>query len=216
MSTKSLNITSELHQYMFDKGVQENSVLRQLREFTQTMPGGRMQISPVQGQFMRFLVSLIQPKRVLEIGTFTGYSALCMALNLPSDGKIITCDIDAKTTAVAQTHWQQAGVDSKIELHLGPALETLESLPETVFDLIFIDADKRNYLSYYEACLDRLSANGVMLIDNVLWGGAVTDNTDESKQTMAIRELNDRVQADARVIVSMIPIGDGLTLIKKV
>lgn len=216
MGTKSLSFTLELQQYIEMFGVREHPVLRELREFTQSIPGGEMQISPVQGQFMGFLVGLIQAKAILEIGTFTGYSSLSMALNLPENGKLITCDIDEKVTEIAQRFWVQAGIADKIELRIGKGLETLSELSQQQFDLIFIDADKRNFMAYYEACYLLLKPGGLMLLDNVLWGGKVTDSSNQTKQTIAIHELNQHVHADPRVDCSMIPVGDGLTLVRKI
>ena len=175
-----------------------------------------MQISPEQGQFMALLLQLIGARRVLEIGTFTGYSALRMALVLPLDGSIVACDVSEEWTAIARRYWQEAGVAEKIELRLGPALETVESLLEAgegeSFDFVFIDADKGNYLEYYERAYDLLRPGGVIGVDNVLWHGDVADPENQKPDTVAIRELNRRIVEDGRVEISMVPIGDGLTL----
>jgi predicted O-methyltransferase YrrM len=178
-----------------------------------------MQISPEQGQFMALLVQLMGAKKTLEIGVFTGFSALSVALALPVDGKLVACDISEEYTAIAKEFWERAGVSEKIDLRIAPALETLETLiieGETgSFDLAFIDADKRNYENYYERALTLLRSGGLILIDNVLWSGKVTDPMITDKQTQAIREFNQKLHQDSRISLSLIAIADGLTLALK-
>jgi predicted O-methyltransferase YrrM len=215
MSNKIFLISDALHTYLLNVGVRESAILTELREFTKTRPGALMQISPEQGQFMGWLVQLTQAKHILEVGTYTGYSSLVMALNLPEDGKIITCDIDPNSTKIAQQFWLAAGVEDRIEQRMGPALETLATLPLNHFDLIFIDADKRQYENYYEAAYQLLRPGGIILIDNVFWEGDVADESKQEPQVQAIRALNARLHADLRVHLAMIPIGDGLTLVHK-
>ena len=205
-----------LYSYLQTMGSPEPEILRQLREETQHLPGSQMQITPEQGQFLALLVSLMQARHILEIGIFRGYSALVMALALPHDGQLIACDQDPNATAIALDYWQKAGVKSKIDLRLAPALETLKSLQNNPnlpqFDLIFIDADKRNYLNYYELGLTLLRPGGLIVIDNVLWFGKVTDQSCNDPQTQSLRELNQFLANDDRVKVSVIPLGDGITL----
>jgi caffeoyl-CoA O-methyltransferase len=200
-------------------GVREHDVLRQLREATHQLPMARMQICPEQGQFMRLLIELMGARKTLEIGTFTGYSALCVALSLPSDGQIIACDVSTEWTDMAKRYWELAKVSQKIDLRIAPALETLDNLLQQgqtgTFDFVFIDADKQNYPRYYEKSLALLRVGGLVAIDNVLWDGKVANPNCDDAQTSSIRQLNDVVMADERVTVSMIPVGDGLTLARK-
>jgi predicted O-methyltransferase YrrM len=168
---------------------------------------------------MALLVELLGAERIIEIGTFTGYSALCMAQALPPDGELVCCDLSLEWTDIAQSFWREAEVDDRITLHLAPALETLDQLLKGraagSFDMAFIDADKPNYLNYYERCLQLVRAGGLLLFDNTLWGGAVADPRDREPDTLAIRELNDALHRDERVSISLVPIGDGLTLARK-
>lgn len=213
---KHLNLTPELYKYMLDISVQEHPALAALREATATHQLAGMQISPEQAQFMQFLLKLNRASLVLELGTFTGYSALAMALALPDNGKVITCDINEEWTKNAATFWQQAGVDEKIDLRLAPALDTLNRLVEHYpqqFDFIFIDADKTNYVNYYEIALQLIKPSGIIAIDNVLWDGHVIDNADHTGQTREIRRLNDLLKNDSRVYTCLLPIADGLFLI---
>lgn len=217
---KNLALSETLYNYLLDVSLQEPEVLKQLRKETATLPMRIMQIAPEQGQFMALLVKLIGAKKTLEVGVFTGYSTLVVALALPEDGKIIACDIDEQYTKIAQKYWQQAGVDRKIELRIAPALETLEQLiaegQENTFDFAFIDADKRNYPNYYERALKLIRTGGLIAIDNVLWSGRVADSKDTDKRTISIREFNQKLHQDPRVNISLLPIADGLTLAMKV
>lgn len=216
---KNLALSETLHQYLLSVSLQEAEVLKQLREATAKLPMSRMQIAPEQGQFMALLIKLIRAKKTLEIGVFTGYSTLVVALALPEDGHIIACDVDEQYTNIAQQYWQQAGVKQKIDLRIAPALETLDKLiatgQENTFDFAFIDADKRNYDNYYERTLKLVRPGGLIAIDNVLWSGKVADSEDTDKRTIAIREFNQKLHQDPRINLSLIPIADGLTLAMK-
>jgi len=219
MSDVTINLTAPLYQYMLEHSLHETETLKHLRARTSSMHGARMQISPEQGQFMAMLMKLLSAKKTLDIGTFTGYSALVVALALPADGKVIACDVDKNSTAVAQEFWQQANVANKIDLQLGSALDTLKNLiangESGTFDFAFIDADKDNYSNYYELSLQLLRKGGLIAVDNVLWSGKVADANDNEKTTIAIRKLNETIHQDNRVMISMLPIGDGLTLALK-
>lgn len=212
--SKALTLDDRLVEYLQSVSVREAAVLRQLRDETASHPRRGMQISPEQGQFMALLVELLGCRRILEIGCFTGYSSLAMSLALPADGRIDTCDVDAETTAMAQRYWREAGQQDKIRLHLGPALETLKRL-EGPYDLAFIDADKSNYDGYLEAAYGLLRPGGLILLDNVLWSGAVADPSVSDPDTEALRALNRKLQADSRFSISMLPLADGLTLARK-
>lgn len=215
---KHLQLTPELYEYMLDKSLREHPVLKSLREETSSMELAHMQIAPEQAQFMQLLIRLIRAKKVLELGTFTGYSALAMSLVLPDDGQLITCDISAEWTKNVHQFWREAGQDNKIKLRLGPALETLYALlnegGEQQFDFIFIDADKTNYLNYYELALKLIRPQGLIAIDNVLWDGKVIDPQETRAQTREIKKLNDLLKNDPRVFVSLLPISDGLFLVQ--
>ena len=216
MSTGILNLTDDLRDYLWQKGMKEHPVLEELREETAQLPESVMQICPEQGALMANLVRLMSAKKTLEIGTFTGYSALAVALALPEDGKIVACDISEEWTAIGKKKWEQAGVAEKIELRIGTALGTLEELiqdgQQGSFDFAFIDADKANYLDYYKMCLKLVRKGGVVAIDNVLWSGSVINSEINDVDTVAIRELNEFLAKDERVSLSMVPVGDGLTL----
>lgn len=215
---KHLNISPELYEYILDKSLREHPALTGLREQTSTMELANMQVAPEQAQFMQFLLRLIQAKKVLELGTFTGYSALAMALALPDDGQLITCDRSKEWTSFAHPFWKKAGQDHKIDLRIGPALNTLHTLINDgwsqQFDFIFIDADKTNYLNYYELALKLIQPRGIIAIDNILWDGKVIDNQDTGAQTREIRKLNEFIKNDTRVFVSLLGIADGLFLIQ--
>lgn len=219
MSNRTLGLSDRLYDYLLSVSLREPDILSQLRQETATLPGAQMQIAPEQGQFMALLLQLIGAKRVLEIGTFTGYSALAMAIALPPDGHLVTCDIDPNATAIAQGYWQRAGVSERIELRLGPAIATLDQLRQDLgdnyFDFVFIDADKGNYLAYYEQALALVRPNGAIAIDNVLWHGQAADPNDADKRAIAIRHFNQHLAQDQRIDLSLIPIADGLTLARK-
>ncbi len=216
MSTGVLNLTTDLRDYIWEKGMNEHPVLKELRAETAELPESMMQICPEQGALMANIIRIMSAKRTIEIGTFTGYSTLVVALALPEDGEIVACDISKEWTSVGKKKWEQARVRDKIDLRIAPALETLEDLlaegQEGTFDFAFIDADKTNYLNYYQKCLKLVRRGGVIAIDNVLWSGAVIKNDVNDVDTVAIRELNDYLVRDERVALSMVPVGDGLTI----
>jgi predicted O-methyltransferase YrrM len=214
--SRQINLTDELVAYIHKVSLREAEPLRLLREETARLPMAGMQISPDQGQFMALLVRLIGARRCLEIGTFTGYSSLAIALALPADGRVVCCDVSEEYTSVARRAWASAGVAGKIELHLAPARATLDKLRAAgqsgAFDFAFIDADKENYDHYYEAALELVRPGGLIAIDNVLWSGAVADAKKQDADTKALRALNLKLRDDQRIDLSMLPIGDGLTL----
>lgn len=202
--------------YVAAHAAQPDAVQQALIDETASHPRAGMQIAADQGALMQLLVHLVDARFVVEIGTFTGYSSLAIARALPDDGRLLCCDISEEYTAIAQKYWELAGVTDKIELRIAPAIETLRSLPDdTVIDLAFIDADKTGYRAYFEALLPRLRPNGLILIDNTLWSGAVVGDGDQSPDTVALRELNDFIAADARVESYILPISDGLTIVRK-
>ena len=219
MTTRTIQITDRVYDYMQEVSVREPEVLKRLREETAELPEHNMQISPEQGQFMALLVGLIGARRALEIGTFTGYSALAVALALPDDGKLIACEISEEYTAIGRRYWQEAGLDTNIDLKIGLALDTLDGLitegQAETYDFAFIDADKVNYQNYFDRALILLRPGGLIAVDNVLWNGAVADPRNTTKDTEAIREFNAELGDDTRVAISMVPIGDGLTLARK-
>jgi len=219
MSNRTLNLTEDLYTYLLSVTSREPEILKKLREETSHLPMSQMQIGPDQGQFMRLLVQLIGAKKTLEVGVFTGYSSLSVALALPADGRIIACDVSEEWTSVAQRYWKEAGVENKIHLILAPAKQTLRHLiadgRSETFDFAFIDADKENYDTYYEYSLKLLRQGGLIAIDNVLWSGRVADPNINDKDTVAIRELNQKLHHDERITLSMLSIGDGLTLAMK-
>lgn len=222
MSNRTIQVDDRLYDYLLAHSSREDDLLRRLRAETAKMPMARMQIGPEQGQFMALLTELTGAKRAIEVGTFTGYSSICVARALPKDGKLICCDVSEEYTAVARKYWAEAGLTEKIELKLAPATETLDALlaagGANTYDLGFIDADKENYDQYYERLLQLIRPGGLIMIDNVLWGGDVADPTigdADNKDTAAIRRLNAKVVRDERVSMSLVPIGDGLTLARK-
>jgi predicted O-methyltransferase YrrM len=216
MHKKAFGWDDALYRYVLANSLQEPDLLAQLRQETANHPQGRMQIAPDQGQLMALLVKAIGAKKALEVGVFTGYSSLVVALALPPEGQLIACDISEEYTAIAQRYWQAAGVANKIELHIAPALETLDRLlasgQANHFDFAFIDADKGNYWHYYDRALQLIRPGGLIAIDNVLWSGRVADEQDQDKITTTIREFNAALYQDNRVMVSILPIADGLTL----
>jgi predicted O-methyltransferase YrrM len=218
MTPRTLGLTDPLHEYLLQVGFREHPALKRVREETAQLPGVHMLLAPEQAHFMGLLARLLGVQRYLEIGTYTGYSALAIALALGPDGKVLTCDIDAEITKTAKRHWQQAGVAGKIELRLGPAVDTLDALiaqGERV-DMAFIDANKENLLAYYERCHALVRTGGLILIDNTLWSGSVADDADHDPSTEAVRAFNLAVHQDHRVEMVLLPIGDGLTLARKV
>jgi caffeoyl-CoA O-methyltransferase len=219
MSNRTIPMTDRLYDYLLKVSLREPPLLAELRAETAKLPMAGMQISPEQGQFMALLAELIGARRAIEVGTFTGYSALCVAGALPRDGKLIACDISEEFTSVARRYWARSGIADRIELRLAPALDTLKGLLAAggtgSFDFAFIDADKTQYDAYYEAILKLLRPGGLITIDNVLWSGAVADGRKRDADTVALRALNEKLKADKRVSLSMLPIGDGLTLARK-
>ena len=214
---KSFFLSEALHRYLVEHGTPPDPILRELAQETVEQVGAMsmMQVAPEQGAFMTLLARLVGAKRAIEVGTFTGYSALCLARGLAGDGQLICCDTSEEWTQIAQPFWERAGVAERIDLRIGPALDTLRSLPRARdFDLAFIDADKPAYLDYYEELLVRIRPGGLILADNVLWGGSVVDASNQEASTSAIRAFNDFVATDDRVESVMLPLSDGLTLIR--
>jgi len=207
------------YQYLVKTSVRETDVARRLREETQQLPMAQMQIGPDQGQFLQLLVQLIRAQKTLEVVVFTGYSALWVAAALPDEGKIVACDVSEEYTAVARRYWKEAGVDHKIDLRLRPALETLDELlaqgGASTFDFAFIDADKSNYDNYYERALQLIRTGGLIAVDNTIWSGRVANPNESDTDTVAIRKLNEKLHRDERVALSMLTVGDGLTLAMK-
>ncbi len=219
MSNQTLNLDDRLYRYLVDHSVHEPEILTALRHETAQHPMAQMQIAPEQGQFMALLVQLLGVKKALEVGVFTGYSALRVALALPPEGKLVACDVSEEYTAIARRYWQQAGVAAKIDLRIAPATETLDQLiaagETNSFDFAFIDADKSSYPTYYEQVLQLVRPGGLIALDNVLWSGQVADPTVQDRRTDTLRALNDAIHNDDRVVASLIPIADGLTLAMK-
>ncbi|MDH0143426.1 class I SAM-dependent methyltransferase [Aquipseudomonas alcaligenes] len=219
MTNRSLNLDDALYQYLLDVSLRESPLLKRLREETAQLPTARWQIAPEQGQFMALLVQISGARKILEIGTFTGYSALCMAQAMPVDGRLICCDLPGEYNAIAERYWHEAGVAERIDLRLAPALETLSALERggqsESFDLIFIDADKANYRVYLEHALVLVRQGGLILFDNVLWSGRVLEQSPENADTRAIQALNRGLLRDSRIDLSLLPLGDGLTLCRK-
>ncbi len=219
MTRKTLNLSDQVYDYLLSVSLREPEILQQLREETASHPWARMQISPDQGQFLALLVKILNAKKIIEVGVFTGYSSLCMALALADDGKIIACDINEEDTTVAQRYWQQAGVEHKVDLRIAPALETMDALIEKgehdSYDFVFIDGEKSEYRDYYERSLLLLRTGGLITIDNVLWSGKPADALNTDKDTIAIRDFNSFLHKDMRIEISMLPVADGLTLARK-
>lgn len=225
MSSRTIDVSERLLAWLRENTLRESPLLARLRAETAELPEARMQISPEQGQLMGLLVELIGCRRAIEVGVFTGYSALCVAAAMPDDGRLVACDISEEWTAVAQRYWREAGVAHKIDLRLAPAVGTLDELLSGgdgryggnagTFDFAFIDADKESYDAYYERCLSLLRPGGLLAVDNALWSGRVADPDETQESTRAIRALNLKVRGDDRVTSSVIPIGDGLMLARK-
>jgi predicted O-methyltransferase YrrM len=214
MANRTLDLTDDLVAYLHRFGVREHPALARLRERTAPIPEHNMQIGPDQGAFMAMLVRLTGARRILEIGTFTGYSSTAMALALPPDGRIVCCDVSREWTDIAREAWTDAGVADRVDLRLGPATETLVTLEDDSFDLAFIDADKPNYDAYYEGCLRVVRRGGLILLDNTLWSGRVADPSTDDEQTRAIRAINEKIAGDERVEHVIVPIGDGVTMVR--
>lgn len=219
MSSRTLNLDDSLYGYLKENSLREPDVLRRLREETAGLPMGRMQISPEQGQFMALLIGATGARRCLEVGTFTGYSALACALALPADGELVALDTSAEWTAIGRRYWEEAGMAGRIRLLLGPAAATLRRLRadgrDGTFDFMFVDADKPGYADYVEQGWHLLRPGGLIAIDNVLWSGRVADPAATDDDTAAIRALNAALHVDERFDLSMLPLGDGLTLLRK-
>jgi predicted O-methyltransferase YrrM len=219
MSNQTLNLDDRLYRYLVDHSVHEPEVLTALRHETAQHPMAQMQIAPEQGQFMALLVQLLGVKKALEVGVFTGYSALRVALALPPEGQLVACDVSEEYTAIARRYWEKAGVAAKIDLRIAPAAETLNKLIQAgetnSFDFAFIDADKSSYPTYYEQVLQLVRPGGLIALDNVLWSGQVADPAVQDRRTNTLRALNDTIHNDDRVVASLIPIADGLTLAMK-
>ncbi|MFN2449578.1 MAG: class I SAM-dependent methyltransferase [Candidatus Baltobacteraceae bacterium] len=216
---RSSFLPENVYAYIERTMLREDPVMRELREVTQKHRQARMQTGADQVQFLQLLVRLIGAKRCIEVGVFTGYSALGVALALPAEGKIVACDVSAEFTAVGRPFWQRAGVQQKIDLYLAPALQTLDELLHSGqggrYDFAYIDADKSGYDAYYERCLNLLRPNGIVAIDNVLWGGDVADKSATDADTSALRALNEKIGCDERVDAALLSIGDGLTIVRK-
>jgi len=219
LSNRTLSIDDRIYDYLCDVSIKESGLLRQLREETAKIDYSVMQISPEQGQFMSLLIKLMGARRAIEIGTFTGYSSICVASAMPENGKLICCDVSPQWTGIAEKYWVLAGLENKIDLYIQPAEQTLQMLlddgAEKSFDFIFIDADKQNYIMYYEMALDLLRKGGMIAVDNTLWSGAVADPENTEAGTRAIRRFNEMLKDDGRVSQSLLTIGDGLTWILK-
>jgi predicted O-methyltransferase YrrM len=219
MTNRSISLTDSLYEYLLSVSLREPDLLRRLREETAALPNARMQIAPEQGQFMGLLVQLAGARRCLEVGVFTGYSSLAVALALPDDGRIVACDVSEEWTTVARRYWSAAGVAHKIDLRLAPALETLEGLLAAgeagSYDFAFLDADKENYLRYYGLALELVRPGGLIVADNTLWSGRVIDPSNGEAATVALRRFNETLHTDDRIDLSLVPVGDGLTLARK-
>lgn len=219
MSNTFLALTEQLYAYLLNNSLREPEILERLRDETLKLPEGGMQISPVQGQFMALLLKLINAVKTLEIGVFTGYSSLITALTIPANGRVVACDVSETFTSVARRYWAEAGVAEKIMLRLAPAVETLDALladgQAETFDFVFIDADKTNYDNYYERSLRLVRRGGLIIFDNMLWYGKVADPTVQDADTIALREMNAKLHHDERVFVSLVPVGDGMSLVIK-
>ena len=219
MSARTINMTEPLYDYLLSVNRPLTDVLRRLREETLSLPMAMMQISVEQGRFMALLVELMGVRKALEVGVFTGYSALTVALAMPIDGKLIACDVSEEWTTIGRRYWHEAGVEGKIDVRIAPACETMDALLADghagTFDFVFLDADKPNYDGYYERALRLLRPNGLIAIDNTLWSGKVADPAVQDESTVALRDLNAKLKDDNRVTLSVLPIGDGLTLAMK-
>lgn len=213
---KAFQLSPDVHEYLVAHGTPPDELQRELIARTAELgPVARMQIAPEQGAFLELLAGLLPARRAVEVGTFTGYSALCLARGMGPDGRLVCCDVSEEWTAIARDAWQRAGVADRIDLRLGPAAETLAALPDDPIDLAFIDADKTSYRAYFDALVPRLRTGGLLLVDNVLWAGRVVDPSADDADTEAIRAFNDHARRDARVHTVMLPVADGLTLCRR-
>jgi predicted O-methyltransferase YrrM len=219
MSNASMGLPPDLQAYLVGHGVREAAILKRLRDETARLPQHNMQIAPEQGALLALLVELTGAKRCLEIGTFTGYSSLVVAMAMPSDGTIVCCDISDEWTSVARRYWAEAGVADRVDLRLGPAIDTMDQLldsgAEGTFDFAFVDARKNEYPEYHERVIRLLRSGGLAAYDNVLWGGSVVDDSVQDEETLGVRRLNERLAADERVSIAMLPVADGVTLARK-
>ena len=217
--SRNVQVTDTLYRYITEHSLREPEVLRELREETARLPHAGMQIGPEQGQFMALLARLIGARHCLEIGVFTGYSSLAVALALPIGGNIVACDVSEEWTSIARRYWRKAGVEARIDLRLGPAVETLDKLLEAGgaegYDFAFIDADKGAYLAYYERCMKLLRPGGLILVDNTLWSGEVANPANEKPDTVALRAFNEALHHDERIDLALLPVGDGVTMARK-
>ena len=219
MTSKSIGLPDDVYDYVLAHGVREPAILARLREETAAHPMAQMQIEPLQGAIFRLLVELLDARSYLEVGTFTGYSSLAVALAMPADGRLVCCDVSEEYTSVARRYWAEAGVADRVDLRIGPGIDGLDALlaegRENKFDLAFIDADKKSYPDYYERCLRLVRPGGVVALDNVLWGGEIADMTKQDRDTLALRAVNEIVRDDERVTVVLLPVADGMTLARK-
>ncbi|HML17129.1 MAG TPA: class I SAM-dependent methyltransferase [Bryobacteraceae bacterium] len=214
-----LLLPDNVYQYLLSVSLREPPILRRLREETAHLPNASIQIPPEHGQFLSLMVQLMGVRNAIEVGVFTGYSSLAVALALPAGGRMVCCDVSEEYTAVARRYWKEAGVDHRIDLRIGPALETLHGMlaaaRQATFDFVFIDADKTNYEGYYECALELVHAGGLIMIDNTLWSGRLADPSETEADTVALRAFNQKLHADSRIALSMLPLGDGVTLALK-
>ena len=219
MSSKSIGLPDDVYDYVLAHGVRELAILARLREETATHPMAQMQIEPLQGAIFRLLVELLDARSYLEVGTFTGYSSLAVALAMPADGSLVCCDVSEEYTSVARRYWAEAGVADRVDLRIGPGIDSLDAMlaegRENTFDLAFIDADKKSYPDYYERCVRLARPGGVIVLDNVLWGGEIVDMAKQDRDTLALREVNEIVRDDERVTEVLLPVADGMTLARK-
>jgi predicted O-methyltransferase YrrM len=219
MSLRFHDTSDDLYRYMLDVSVREPDLLEELREETRSVEGSDMQTPPEAGQFLFFLTRLLEAERALEVGVYTGYSSLRIARALPPEGQLVACDVSETWTRIARRYWQRAGLADRVDLRLGPALDTMDDLLDDgaagTFDLIFLDADKERYVQYYERAYDLVRQGGLVVVDNVLWAGRVADPSHTDDETAGIRRLNERIREDDRVEHSLVPIGDGYSLVRK-
>jgi predicted O-methyltransferase YrrM len=219
MTSKSIGLPDDVYDYVLAHGVREPAILARLREETAAHPMAQMQIEPLQGAIFRLLVELLDARSYVEVGTFTGYSSLAVALAMPADGRLVCCDVSEEYTSVARRYWAEAGVADRVDLRIGPGIDSLDALlaegRENTFDLAFIDADKKSYPDYYERCVRLVRPGGVVALDNVLWGGEIADMAKQDRDTLALRAVNALVRDDERVTEVMLPVADGMTLARK-